>query len=170
MRTRSLSVAAACTGVLAIGAQSAAADIIFVGVGRCETDATWQLTSDPAGNWSATMSYDAGATTGCKDVAARVEDDLDPTAGQRDYGQSATAPFNLVGVSVAANVAFAGTAQRPDGPASGPIAIADGLLNAEIAWLDPNGKKSVQVHRGLRSCGTGCFTTRMIWTEARTSA
>lgn len=166
MRRRALGVAAACAGMLAIGVQAAAADVLYVSVGRCETDATWQLTSDPVGNWSATMSYDTGLMTGCKDLSARVEDDLDPTVNQKDYGQSAVAPYNLVGVSAAANFAFAGIAKRPDGPAQGPIAIANGLLNAEIAWVDPSGKKSVQVHRGLGSCGAGCFRTRMIWTEA----
>lgn len=163
MRGRALSVAAACAAMLATGAQAASADVLNVGVGRCETDATWQLTSDAAGNWSATMSYATGALTGCKHLSARVEDDLDPSVVQRDYGQSASLRFNLVGASVAANFAFAGLAERDVVDEDGPLVIANGLLNAELTLVDSTGNRFVHVHRALGSCGAGCFKTRMIW-------
>jgi len=165
MRGRALSVAAACAAMLASGAQAAGAQVLHTEAGRCEADATWQLTSDAAGNWSATMSYATGPATGCKHLFAEVEDDLDPVVIQRDYAQTASMRFNLVGASVAANFAFAGLAQRDGAPEDGPLVIANGLLNAAIA-LEYRGAVFVHVHRGLGSCGLGCFTTRMTWAGA----
>jgi hypothetical protein len=163
MRGRALRVAAAWAVVLAIGPQAAAGDVLHQGIGRCEADATWQLSSDATGNWSATMSYATPPTTGCKQIHARIEDDLDPTVTQWDYGQSSPGiRFNLVGGSVSANFAFAGVARRDDNPEEGPLVIADGLLNATIAF-EPTLYRAVHVHRGLGSCGVGCFKTRMTW-------
>ncbi len=79
-------------------------------MGRCGADATWQLSSDAAGDWSATMSYTTGPSTGCEHLFAEVEDDREPVVIQRDYGQTGSMRLNLVGASVAANFAFAGAA------------------------------------------------------------
>jgi len=163
MRTRALVLAAICAALLATGAQTADAYVLHAEAGRCETDATWQLTSDPSGNWSATMAYATPPTTGCKHLLVEVEDDLDPVVIQRDYAQTASMRFNLVGASVAANYAFAGLAQRDVAPEGGPLVIANGLLNAAIT-REYLGARFVHVHRGLGSCGIGCFTTRMTWT------
>jgi hypothetical protein len=169
MRGRALGVVATCTAMLATGAPAAGAQVLHAENGRCEADATWQLTSDAAGNWSATMSYATPPTTGCKHVFAEVEDDLDPVVIQRDYGQTGSMRFNLVGASVAANYAFAGHAQRDVSPQGGPLTIANGMLNAVIT-LEYQGARYDHVHRGLGSCGIGCFTTRMTWTAVHTPA
>ncbi|HEV3002039.1 MAG TPA: hypothetical protein VGW75_14955 [Solirubrobacteraceae bacterium] len=157
---------AAGTAVLALLAPSAPADVVDAAVFRCETDTTWRLTSDATGNWTATMSYDTAVDGGtCKYLRLLVEDDLDPTLSQRDYRQAGAPTFNLVGMSVAANFAFAGLAVRTDAPAQGPIEIANGLLQAQISQGE-QGAGGVQVHRGLGSCGVGCYRTRMVYAAA----
>lgn len=161
MIRRAASALAVCAAVLAVGAQAAAADVVNRQVYRCEYDARWQLRFVPPTTWYADMTYDTGAATGtgCKKVQAVVYDDLDFRAFQTDHGQADTITFRLSGVFTSEG-GFAGTAQRVDAPASGPLVAANGLLNAEITYLDPQGMQAVNVHRGTGSCGTWCFETR----------
>lgn len=166
MMRRAISATLACAAVLAVGVQTAAADVANLGVARCDTDATWTLSYDTSGNAFVQWSYDTGSATntGCKHLSAVVYDDLDFKAEQRDFAQVDGGLFRLFGVRVTGSDDFVGTANGVDGAgATGPLTITGDLLNATIVVVSPNGHRAVIENRGTGRCGTRCYKTRSTW-------
>jgi ABC-type transporter Mla subunit MlaD len=156
-------IAAVCAVATGLGAQSASADVLDRTVVTCQTTATWQVTR--GGTSFADVTLDSTASTACKNLTARIEDDLNATVGTTNYAYPGfTARYDLIGAIVTGAPQFAGVASA-DGRVFGPVVIANSSsLTATLSGLTPAGGNIIQEHVPAGSCGSECYRTNVTLT------
>lgn len=156
-------VVVGCFVALVVGAQAASAEVLKKTVVTCQTGATWQLTR--GGTASALVTLDATDATGCTNVNAEIEDDLNFLLRSYDYAYPGlTIGFDLVGAIVTGAPQFAGVATA-GGRVYGPVAVANAeSLTATLSGLSLAGGNIVQEHLPAGGCGTECYRTSVTLT------
>lgn len=160
---RAMIAALACTVVSGLGAQAASAKIVEKTVVTCQTTATWQVTRGLT--TVADVTLDATSPTGCRNVNAEVEDDLNFLfQSYNDAYPGFTSRYDLVGVFASGVPQFVGVAVA-DGRVYGPVEIVNtGVLHATLSGLTPDGGNIIQEHLPAGSCGSDCYRTNVALT------
>lgn len=164
---RGLITMAACMVAVGIGAQAASAKVVEKTVVTCQTSATWQVTRGLTAQ--AVVTLDASSPTGCRNVNAEVEDDLNLLfSTYSDAYPGFTATYDLVGVFATGLPQFVGVAAA-GGRVYGPVEIANAnSLNATLSGVATTPGHAVgnlvQEHLPAGPCGADCYRTNVTLT------
>lgn len=160
---RAISTIAVLVVVAGLGAESASATIVEKTVVTCQTSAKWQVTRGIAA--SAIVTLDASSPTGCRNVHAGIEDDLNLLFQTFDDAYPGfTSAYDLVGVTATGAPQFAGVATA-GGKVYGPVEIVNAqTLHATLSGLTPSGGNIVQEHVPAGGCGADCYRTNVTLT------
>jgi hypothetical protein len=154
---------AACAAAVGVGPPAASATVVEKTVVTCQTTATWQVTRGLTA--SAVVTLDASAPTGCRNLNAQIEDDLNFLfRSYNDAYPGFTSTFDLTGVFATGVPQFAGVATA-GGRVYGPVEILNATsLNATLSGVTPTGGNIIQEHVPAGSCGPDCYRTNVALT------
>ncbi|HEX2126721.1 MAG TPA: hypothetical protein VHF45_09205 [Thermoleophilaceae bacterium] len=154
---------AACVAAVGVGPQAASAKVLEKTVVTCQTTATWQVTRGLTAR--ADVTLDASAPTGCRNLNAEIEDDLNFLfRSYNDAYPGFASTYDLIGVFATGMPQFVGVASA-GGRVFGPVEILNATsLNATLSGLTPSGGNIVQEHLPAGGCGPDCYRTNVALT------